>query len=242
MFLFCSYWRQRTAMDWGRAIERNSEALKGILAALFAMLQAVGGVAAARIPRPMRRAVLRVLRPAESAVRRLIVIAARGMVAKPVVARPMPKNLIRKGGRDRLSFPLFDRWRFLRRRKPRGNPRIHFFPYDPRVVALFPPPPLPAPTPPLPAPSPPPDDGFVDARRLALRLEAVRAALSDLPGQARRLVRLRARREKVPGLRFRTPMRPGHPPGRRKKPVREVDHVLAECESLAWDALAPDTS
>ena len=70
-------------MDWARAIERNSEALKGIVAALFAMLGISGTATVARIPQPLHSAVLRVLRPAESAVRRLVVIAARGLVVKP---------------------------------------------------------------------------------------------------------------------------------------------------------------
>ena len=68
-------------MDWARAIERNSDALKGIVAALFAMLGLSESAASLRIPRGVHTAILRVLRPAESAVRRLIVIAARGVVA-----------------------------------------------------------------------------------------------------------------------------------------------------------------
>ena len=75
-------------MDWALAIERNSEALKGIVAALFAMLGLVGEATVSRIPQPLHRAVLRVLRPAESAMRRLIVIAARGLVVKLVPSRP----------------------------------------------------------------------------------------------------------------------------------------------------------
>ena len=80
-------------LDWALAIERNSEALKGIIAALFAMLGLDGEVPVGRLPRSVHRAVLRVLWPAESAVRRLIVIAARGLVVKlkPAASRPMPK-------------------------------------------------------------------------------------------------------------------------------------------------------
>jgi hypothetical protein len=226
-------------MDWARAIERNSEALKSILAALFVMLEQAGAATAARLPRPLHRAVLSVLRPAESAVRRLIVIAARGLVAKPVPSRPMPQELIGRGRRDRLAFKLFDpRKRFAPTRReagPRAIPRIRVFGRDPRVAALWSPPPATA-------PAPPPDDGLIDARRLTLRLQAVKLALDDLPRQARRLVRLRARREKVPSLRFRSPLRPGRPPGHRRRPVREIDQVLAECHALAWDAMAPDTS
>ena len=75
-------------MDWARAIERNSEALKGIVAALFAMLGLDGDVTVARLPHSVHRAVLRVLQPAESALRRLIVIAARGLVVRFVPSRP----------------------------------------------------------------------------------------------------------------------------------------------------------
>ena len=86
-------------MDWDVAIKRNSEALKGIVAALFAMLGLDGDATVSRIPQPLHRAVLRVLRPAESAVRRLIVIAARGLVVKVAPSRPMPKgHMIGKGG------------------------------------------------------------------------------------------------------------------------------------------------
>jgi hypothetical protein len=227
-------------MDWARAIERNSEALKGIVAALFVMLEQAGGAVAGRLPRPLHRAVLSVLRPAESAVRRLIVIAARGLVAKPVPSRPMPAGPIGQGGRNRLSFQLFDpRKRFAPRRPgsgPRALPRIHFFGSDPRVTALWSSPG------PSAAPAPPPDDGFIDARRLSLRLEALKLALDNLPRQARRLARWRAKREKAPALRFRSPLRPGRPPGHRKRPVHDVDHVLAECHGLAYDAMAPNTS
>jgi hypothetical protein len=100
-------------MDWDSAIKRNSEALKGIVADLFAMLGLAGSDAAARLPRSVHTAVLRVLRPAESAVRRLIVIAARGLVVKlkPVASRPMPKlvgPIGKSGGQSHPSFQLFD--------------------------------------------------------------------------------------------------------------------------------------
>ena len=77
-------------MDWDLAIKRNSKALNGIIEVLFALLGLDGNDAASRIPRSLHSAVLGVLRPAESAVRRLIVIAARNVVVKLAPSLPMP--------------------------------------------------------------------------------------------------------------------------------------------------------
>jgi hypothetical protein len=228
-------------MDWARAIERNSEALKGIVEVLFAMLGLAGTGTVARISPPLHRAVLRVLRPAESAMRRLVVIAARGLVVKPAPSRPMPVGPIGKGGRSRPSFQLFDpRKNFEvlrqdRRTATRFAPRIHIFASDPRVVALW------AARPPAADPAPPPD-GLVGAARLSRRLQALKLALDDLPRQARRLARWRVRRENAKTPKFRSPLRPGHPPGYRRKPLHEVDEVLIECHGLACDAMKLDTS
>jgi hypothetical protein len=223
-------------MDWARAIERNSEALKGIVAELFAMLGIAGEATVARIPQPLHSAVLRVLRPAESAMRRLIIIAARGLVVKLTPSRPKPVGPIGRGGGSRLpSFQLFDprknfaELRQHRRKFTRNPPRIHFFPYDTL---------RPAPV----ADPPPPSDGLVNAERLTRRLQALRLALDDLPRQARRLARWRVRRENMPSPKFKSPLRPGRPPGYRRKPVYEVDEVLIECHGLAFDAMKPDTS
>ncbi len=94
-------------MDWARAIETNQAALTRIVAELIAMLGLMAGGTADRLAFPLYRAVLRVLRPAESAVRRLIIVAARDLVMEPsaAAARPAPKRLARsaKGG-ARLRF------------------------------------------------------------------------------------------------------------------------------------------
>ena len=230
-------------MDWDLAIKRNSEALNAIVAALFAMLGLAGGATVARIPQPLHRAVLLVLRPAESAVRRLIVIVARGLVVKVVPSRPMPKGqIIGKGDGSRLpSFQLYDtRKNFPELRQKRVKyakhpPRILFFGDDSRLDSLWP---APEPTA-APAPQP---DGLVNGERISRRLQALKLALDDLPGQARRMARWRQRREASPIPTFKSPLRPGPPPGRRKRPIHEVDEVLADCHWLAWDAMKPDTS
>ena len=232
-------------LDWALAIERNSEALKGIVASLFAMLGLEGEATRLRLPRSVHSAVLRVLRPAEYAMRRLIVIAARGLVVKLAasrpISRPMPAVPIGKGGQgspSRPSFQLFDpRKNFTRRRhrRPARNPpRIHFFGSDWAVTTWQARPPKTDPAPPA--------DGLVGAQRLTRRLQALKLALDDLPRQARRLARWRVRRENMPSPKFRSPLRLGPPPGRSRKPIHLVDEVLIECHGLAFDAMKPDTS
>jgi len=230
-------------MDWDLAIKRNSEALNSIVAALFSMLGIVGGATVGRIPKPLHSAVLLVLRPAESAVRRLIVIAARGLVVKAAASRTMPKGqMIGKGeGNPVPSFKLFDtRKDFpeLRQRRvkyAKHPPRILFFGDDSRVDDLWPG------RPPVAAPVSPPD-GLVNAERISRRLQSLKLALDDLPRQARRMARWRLRRENMKSPKFKSPLRPGPPPGHRKRQIHEVDEILANCHWLAWEALKPDTS
>jgi hypothetical protein len=226
-------------MDWDLAIKRNSEALRGIVEILFALLGLDGTDAASRIPRSLHSAVLGVLRPAESAVRRLIVIAARGVVVKLAPSRPMPKGqVIGKGNGSRSpSFQLFDPRKSFKvlsvphKRPVRIVPRIHVFPYDTL---------RPAPKPVV--DPPPPPDGLVNAARLTRRLQALKSALDDLPRQAKRLGRWQERRKAAPDFKFLVPLRPGHPPGHRKRQIHEVDEILADCHWLAWDAMKPNTS
>ena len=231
-------------LDWALAIERNTEALKGIVASLFAMLGLENDAPGLRLPRSVHSAVLRVLRPAEYAMRRLIVIAARGLVVKLAasrpISRPLPAGPIGKGGQgspSRPSFQLFDpRKNFARRRRrrpARNPPRIHFFGSHGMVTWEA--------RPPVVGPIPP-ADGLVGAERLSRRLQALKLALDDLPRQARRLARWRVRRENMPSPKFKSPIRPGAPPGTRRKPVHPIDKVLTECHWLAWEAERPDTS
>ena len=218
-------------MDWDLAIKRNSEALKGIIEALFAMLGLEGTHTVSWIPKPLHRAVLLVLRPTESALRRLIIIAARGLVVKVAPSRPLPKGtIIKKGEGSRLpAFQLYDTRKFFpelrqyRRRRPvRNPPRIHVAPYHTLQPA---PQPVAKPLPPL--------DGLVNGSRLSRRLQVLKLALDDLPGQARRMARWRVRRDAMPGHVFRFPLRPGQPPGYRKRQIHPIDEILTDCHALA---------
>ncbi|MDP1702373.1 MAG: hypothetical protein Q8L53_15625, partial [Aestuariivirga sp.] len=149
-------------------------------------------------------------------------------------------KVIGKGGGCSLpSFQLFDPQKRVKpvraMKSPRIEPRIRFIEYDPRICALFP-----APKPVV--ISPPPPDGLASAARLHRRLQALKSALEDLPRQAKRLVRLQQRRKASPWPKSTTPLRTGHPPGYRRKPIHEVEEVLIACDWLAWEAMKPDTS
>src|SRR5947209_4663140 len=174
----------------------------------------LAGVAPERMPRPVYRAVLMVLRPAESAARRLIVIVARGLAATTRASRPMPEGLSRSGaGRALMSFQLFDaRKRFGARTIRRGaeprftilgarGPLVPLFQARVETGAVC-----------------EPDDGMVSAARLGRRLAALRQAIENLPHEAKRLVRWQARRDRMASPKFRSPLRPGRPPGYREEP------------------------
>jgi hypothetical protein len=281
-------------MDWDRAIERNREALKRVLASLLAMaglagftspphpelVEGAGEDGSARrgeaeplaepgegcfsgarpmLPRHLHRAVLRLLRPAEAAARRLVIVAARGLVVELPSARPRrpkPKSAILRNGvgtgivvprnlpprenlgpypRRSLCLPLTDtlpRWRGPGRTAAKSVPRISF----PGFGAPFP----------VPVRRPPLANDPIDAGRLALRLAALAAALDDLPGHAQRFARWRSRRDA--GLVRRiSPLRPGRPPGQHaassRRPAHEIYEVLGDLQWFAFKALErPDTS
>jgi len=186
-------------MDWAFAIRLNRDALRAAAAAVAAL---IGGGGSGPIARRLRNAALALLRPAEAAARRLIVIAARGLpVPAPRPAPAFASSAIPTAspgdGTRAPAFRLVDPPRPIPppRFAPRllGSPRIRSFwtPATPLVpliqtAALPPAPPQTDARPPNPA-------ALVDAGRLHLRLAALSHALDDLPRQARRLLRWRAR-------------------------------------------------
>jgi len=224
------------------------------------------------LPRHLHRAILRLLRPAESAVRRLVIVMARGLVVtlpppRPHKAKPRPTILRKPGGTGilmpagslpgtpprALTLPLLDPLRPFRLRRPRkssGIPRISL----PGIT-----------TPSHIAPRRPPSpDDPLDATRLALRLRALAEALDDLPRHARRFARWKASRAaagaqnkdtvaagtqaklRQPGRTHRVwPLRPGRPPGQRPavRRTHEIHEILTDLHGLAFDVLEqPDTS
>lgn len=230
-------------MDGTIAIENNRLALKRIVVTIAAMA-GLGG-AASSVKRRLYLAILRLLRPAEAAARRLIIAAARGIAVtlppQRMSARPRP-GTIRPSATPRFALldplPPFRPQPAVRRKPVRTMPRIW-------VEGL-------APEPVVTRPEPTGPDDPVDLARLVRRVSALDRALDDLPGQARRFARWR-KRQQAGRVARRRPLRLGPPRGcrltrfdpgaRRRHNVREIDEILIHCHALADFALdCPDTS
>ena len=242
-------------MDWTLAIRRNREALSRILAALFARI-GLEDEPPRILPRHLHAHARRILRAAEAAIRRLIVIAAREVVVPPRPAgegswpgsSPVYGGGVAEGDGGggvaqsypatiRIpAFPLLDplkRYCFdPPRRGPKSFPRICVVGYS-----------EPAPIPVKPVLLP---DDPVDATGLCRRLLSSRRALASLSREARRLARWHARNKlklsQSQGRGRVSPLRIGRPPGWRRHPLHAVDDILKECHQLALDVLSPPDS
>ncbi|MBX3568338.1 MAG: hypothetical protein KF914_09790 [Rhizobiaceae bacterium] len=235
-------------MDGYLGIDSNRRALVRIVVALIAM----AGIDTSRatLPRRLRNAVLRLLRPAEAAARRLAIALAHGLfVTLPPRRGRTSKTPLRMKSRPRpCTLPLLDPpcRPFAPRRSyvpAHRGPRIS-------VPGISDPVALP--------PKPSPDDEL-DAARLRLRLQALAAALDDLPKQAQRFARWQARQgrdgrvvdaAKTPRLSgpawkavARPPLRRPRSPRSRGTCRHEVHGILAHADELARFALSrADTS
>lgn len=201
-------------MDWKRAIEINHAALVPIIATLLVMARVAGNASPAYLPRSIHGAVLQLLRPAESAVRRLIFMMHRLAAKKPsaatrAVSSGLPDFAQIQGGASVPAFQLYD---------PRKK-----FNLDDNA----------RPSNAAPKGRPP---SIVHAKAITLRLRALQAALTDLPKQAKRLARAEARRATLPaGPKCVPPFRPGLPPGYKRKPSHAVHELLKEVHLLSGD-------
>jgi hypothetical protein len=123
---------------WKDAITRSSLVLAGMVAQLWALLEVFGGADAARVPRAIHTTIMRVLRPAEAALRRLIVIEARNLTPEPERPRlPFPQISSRKTPRkpaSRMAFQLFDLRKQFRHsvKYTTRTPRIYMISEDAR--------------------------------------------------------------------------------------------------------------
>ncbi len=218
-------------MDWALAIKKNQEDLVAVVALLFAQAGLTPEFTPTRLARSVHRAIMRLLRPAESAARRLIVIAACGL--KPRCAYQRSGNPdFEKFGMTTHRQPAF---RLIDARKRFGTGSFRMIAKTPPRISV-------------PGVSEPrfeadcktiANDGFLDAAGLIGRLKALQIALSDLPRQAHRLARYQAKmRNQADGARIKLPpLRPGRPPGLSKRRRHDVDDILTECDLLARDRM-----
>ena len=235
-------------MNWTLALEHNRTILLRNVTWLFTWLKLEVGGSLETLPRLNHGTILFVLRPSESACRRLIFAAmfVLGTKAAPFLERA--ERLARGKPREaqehtaptaapsfrlidpRKSFDLFpDRPKYA----PGPGPQVTVFgsddpvfdrsdlyAYQERLERL--------------KNSRSGED--IGAVGLCRRMNALITALEDLPAQAQRMATLQARMER---LRERTgkpnlhPIRPGTAPGFRQRQKHEVDEVLAECHRLA---------
>ena len=241
-------------MDRNAAIEHHRVPLLGAIAELFAKIGLTEGGSVERVPKALHAYVLRRLRTAESAVRRLIVAAARDIVVEYKPRPPAPPKKPKTSTKDkttavvegspkrkrRPSFNLFDTLkRFGRRFKRKGRrPEPHVYSLESFLQRR------PAVAAPDPVEQDTVDDGMVSAANLVRRLIAVMDAVQDIPGHAMRFARWEARPKEDRRPERWSPLRAGRPPGYRQRPIHAVDAILKECHWLAIEGNQPldDTS
>jgi hypothetical protein len=221
-------------MDWALAVDKNRMALTRIVAEIFALLGLVAGHTVERLPHGLYLAAERLLHPAESALRRLIVIAARGLVLQPASKRPMPQGLvIESKGSKAMAFRLFDQRKSFDFNAAENAFFVKVETYSNNPLNLFNS---------IDTAQPAERLNSAAATGLCRRLAALSHALENLPQQVRRLARWNARRKLMVKPKFTAAIRPGPPPGHCKKPSCDVDYILQECHWLAWDCSRVDSS
>ena len=238
-------------MNWDEIVEATRAR---IIAAIAPLLAVLGYDPRRRdeMPRYFYRALRSCCAP-PSAARRLIVMAARGIVVKLRlgVSRAFPKGLALNKDADRIpAFLLIDP---LKRFAPDGFGWAKEWGKDWGAVQTLPRISVPGLFDPVfaePAPFPSRDD-IIDTGALVRRIAALKSALEDLPRQALRLARWRARAELArkadvwkPGR--LKPMRPGFAPGYHRTNKREIDNIISDAHFFAYEAWGkwerPDTS
>ncbi len=215
--------------DWKLAIEKNKAALAQVVAGLFVIARCAPGTIPGsgnmlHLTKNVRNHLATVLRKAEAALRRLLVLFVRVHGIRVTHGKtpeaPLP---------DYSGFPPAHK-----------NPIPRFNLIDPRKLLR------------LPLIDETPDRLFETSRtahqaneptpntaHLLRRLAALDHALKTLPAQAKRLARIIEQRKTAPpGPGCVGPIRPGRPPGHCHRPKDEADHVLRECHGLMVDHIA----
>jgi hypothetical protein len=233
-------------MDWQTAIDRQQSALISVIIALMNSLGLVKGGTLTTLPFNLYRKTLLIIRPAEAAVRRLIMMVAYDMELRgfnlaprsPVSGLPlkdgadMPGEVARSAGEGELvrrnprderhrqpSFNLIDPLKSFTGEAPD---------YSTFGINL--------------------DDETASSNRtpipaaaLGQRLLALKNALDNLQSQARRLISWYAIRNAALAQNRPhrlSPLRPGLPPYYRKRATNPAEEALLDCHTLALYARA----
>lgn len=212
-------------MDWPLVINRNRAALLTIIVALMGVLGLAGGARLTALPHFLYHCALAIIRPAESAVRRLIVIVAHEMAL-----RGIKLGAPRRGGLDEFLFslrpnvrlePAIPAFNLIDPLKIFGRDAPDMDEFGKRFEAQE---------------SESQDRTPIPAAALHARLLALKHALDNLPKQAKRLARWYEQRDVAyaQNLPHRyCPIRPGHPPASKRRRRQDIDEVLHECHTLA---------
>lgn len=207
-------------MDWQLVIDRNREALLILLVALMASLGLKSGGRLTMLPHYLVTRALRIIRPAESALRRLIMIAALTLTAQAsgcTKPRTTSADFVRRNPRLEPSLPTFE---LIDPLKSFGEEAPDYSTFgraegdDPEHVDRTP----------------------IPAAALGRRLLALKLALDSIPTQAKRLARWYQQRDvalKRNQPHRVSPLRPGPPPASHSKKRSEMDKLVSECHSMA---------
>jgi hypothetical protein len=210
-------------MDWQLAISRNREALTTIIVALIKLLGLTDGGVLTTLPTDIYVRALGIIRPAESAVRRLIMIAALQLspnMSSPRRSRNCTTDFAFSKHRHESYIPTFcliDPLKNFNNEAPNCASLQVSFDGNYKLE----------------------DTKQISAHALGHRLLALKNALDNLPREAKRLARwyaarnLALRQNKPHRM---SPMRPGSPVGLPRRHLSEVQEVLRECHLLASNA------
>jgi hypothetical protein len=218
-------------LDWALAIRRNRDQLRQIVLALFALAGMRVGGSLFTLRRDVFAAIMLVLRPAESAFRRLIVIAAAQIGDSYLGCNRVAALINFSGGQGNCprvstrAFKLFDPLKSFDPEsiwdvEPVWESNLGQFDPTFHYTSTI--------------------ETPLDATHIGQRLNAIIRALDNIQHQARRLVRWQSKRDaalKACKPTRISPMRPGLPPGWRERKIHEIDAVLRECHGLAHDRL-----
>jgi hypothetical protein len=221
-------------MDWTFVVKKNRLALSLIVAEIFALLGIIVGGSVEHVSQTIYMKVERLLHPMESALRRLIMVAARDLIVKPLPKRPLPLGLkFERKPSGRMTFRLFDKCKKFDFNKPTNPIFVLVKTYSNNPFNLF--------NNPFPRCSEK-EPNAINATQLCRRLASVQHAHEILPHLVRRIARWQAQWKLMEKPNLTSPLRPGPPPRHRAKPKAEIDYVLQGRQSLACDVLRGDTS